>query len=215
MMTWEKLGVDILFADEMHRYKNLFVDTSAANVPGVSTTESQRALDFYLKTRDLAERCRLVGATATPLTNSICEVFTLQRYFQPDTLEQQGLGHFDAWRMLFGKIVSSIELDPTGQNFRIHDRFKEFHNVPELLQLFWQFARVRLDARKLGLKRPKATYHQVIVEPTDLQPTSLLSVSGRAENIDPKALDEDNILKIISDASLVSLHPGLYDLGVA
>lgn len=213
VIEFEQLGVDRLFVDESHYYKNLFFFTKMRNVGGVAQTEAQKSSDLYLKCRYLDEATGGKGtvfATGTPVTNSMAELYTLQRYLQYDELSRMGLAHFDCWASTYGETVTALELAPEGTGYRQKTRFAKFFNVPELMTLFRQFADIQ-TADMLDLPTPKVNYHNVSVEPSEFQRELVQGLAKRAEtvrkgNVDPK---RDNMLLITNDGRKLALDQRL------
>jgi len=171
-ITFEQLGVDRLYVDEVHYYKNLFTYTKMQNIPGISTTDAKKTTDMYEKCRYLNEinggRCGIVFASGTPVSNSMCELYTMQRYLQPDRLRDEGLGFFDSWASNFGKTVTAVELSPEGKGFRTKTRFAKFHNLPELMAMFKEIADIK-TADQLSLDVPEAEFVVTRVPASDAQ----------------------------------------------
>lgn len=213
VVTFEELGVDRLFVDEAHLYKNLFVVTKMRNVAGVGQSESQKASDLFMKCRYLDELTGgkgIVFATGTPISNSMTELYTMQRYLQYGELQRQGLQHFDAWASTFGETVTAIELAPEGTGYRAKTRFSRFYNLPELMTLFREVADIQ-TADMLNLPVPKAQVHNVAIPPTEQQKRMVESLSERAEqvrsgNVSP---EEDNMLLITNDGRKLALDQRL------
>lgn len=171
VVTFEELGVDRLFIDESHYYKNLFLYTKTRNVGGIAQTEAQKSSDLYMKCRYLDEITGgkgIIFATGTPISNSMVELYTIQRYLQNETLRRHHLQHFDAWASTFGETVTAIELAPEGTGYRAKTRFAKFYNLPELMTMFKEVADIQ-TADMLHLPVPKAEYHNVSVKPSDFQ----------------------------------------------
>lgn len=216
LLTFEQLGVDMLFVDEAHHYKNLHIATKMSNVAGIGTSSSQRAMDMYFKTQYLLEKQHgrgVVFATGTPISNSMSELYNLQRYLQPQVLERMGLTSFDAWASTFGEVVSSLELTPEGNKFRMKNRFAKFHNLPELVNAFKQVSDIQTaDMLKLPLPKLKHDKATIIVsEKSDFQAMVMDELVARAEAVQKKLVHptEDNMLKITNDAKLMSIDPRL------
>ena len=209
VVTFEELGVDRLFVDEAHNYKNGFVYTKMRNVAGLSTSDAQKSSDMLLKCRymdELTGSRGVVFATGTPVSNSMTELYVMQRYLQHDMLKENGLVHFDAWASTFGETTTAIELAPEGTGYRARTRFAKFFNLPELMNLFKEVADIK-TADQLDLPTPEAVYHNVVAEPTELQKQMVQELSERAAvvhagNIDPT---RDNMLKITSDGRKLGL----------
>lgn len=218
VVTFEQLGVDSLMVDEAHAFKNLAVLSKMRNVAGISQTESQRASDLYMKCRYLDEITGsrgVVFATGTPISNSMAELFTMQRYLQRETLEQHGLSSFDAWASTFGETVTAVELAPEGTGYRTKTRFSKFYNLPELMSMFKQVADVR-TADMLNLPVPKLVGGKpinVALPPSPQQKQMVADLADRAEeiragNVDPT---EDNMLKVTNDGRKLALDQRLID----
>ena len=209
VVTFEELGVDRLFVDEAHSYKNGFVYTKMRNVAGLSTSDAQKSSDMLLKCRymdELTGSRGVVFATGTPVSNSMTELYVMQRYLQHDMLKENGLVHFDAWASTFGETTTAIELAPEGTGYRARTRFAKFFNLPELMNLFKEVADIK-TADQLDLPTPEAVYHNVVAEPTELQKHMVQELSERAAvihagNIEPT---RDNMLKITSDGRKLGL----------
>lgn len=218
VVTFEQLGVDSLMVDEAHAFKNLAVLSKMRNVAGISQTESQRASDLYMKCRYLDEITGSLGvvfATGTPISNSMAELFTMQRYLQRETLEQHGLSSFDAWASTFGETVTAVELAPEGTGYRTKTRFSKFYNLPELMSMFKQVADVQ-TADMLNLPVPKLVGGKpinVALPPSPQQKQMVADLADRAEeiragNVDPT---EDNMLKVTNDGRKLALDQRLID----
>ena len=209
VITFEQLGVDRLYVDEAHGFKNLFLYTKMRNVAGLSTSEAQKSSDMLLKCRYMDEITGgkgIVFATGTPVSNSMTELYTMMRYLQHDTLRQHGLAHFDAWASTFGETATAIELAPEGTGYRARTRFAKFFNLPELMTMFREVADIK-TADQLDLPTPEAIYHTVIAQPTAQQKQMVKELSERASevqrgNVDPTV---DNMLKITSDGRKLGL----------
>ena len=208
VVTFEQLGVDKLFVDESHSYKNLFLYTKMQNVAGLSTTDAQKSSDMFAKCRYMDELTGgkgVVFATGTPVSNSMTEIYTMQRYLQYATLERMGLVHFDCWASNFGETATVVELAPEGTGYRARTRFARFHNLPELMNMFREVADIK-TADQLDLPVPKAVYQTIVAQPTAQQKEYVQSLSQRASlvhgGIDPKI---DNMLKITSDGRKLGL----------
>lgn len=213
LLTFEELGIDRLFVDEAHYYKNLFLYTKMNNVAGISTQEAQKSSDLFMKCQYLNEITNgrgIVFATGTPISNSMTEMYTMQRYLQYDTLVEHGLEHFDSWASTFGETVSAVELDPTGQGYRIKTRFAKFYNLPELISMFREVADIK-TADMLNLPTPNAHYENIVVKPSDEQKEMVNELGERAENIRNGNVDphEDNMLKITNDGRKLALDQRL------
>ncbi|MGN1181726.1 MAG: SNF2-related protein, partial [Faecalibacillus sp.] len=213
LITFEELGVDRLFVDEAHYYKNLFLFTKMKNVSGLAQTEAQKSSDLFMKCRYLDELTNgkgIVFATGTPISNSMTEMYTMQRYLQYGTLVKHNLQHFDSWASTFGETVSAIELAPEGTGYRMKTRFAKFFNLPELISMFKEVADIK-TADMLNLPTPEAHYHNVAVKPSDIQKEIVESLGKRAEKIREGAVDptEDNMLKITNDGRKLALDQRL------
>lgn len=213
LITFEELGVDRLFVDEAHYYKNLFLFTKMKNVSGLAQTEAQKSSDLFIKCRYLDEITGgkgIVFATGTPISNSMTEMYTMQRYLQYGTLVKHNLQHFDSWASTFGETVSAIELAPEGTGYRMKTRFAKFFNLPELINMFKEVADIK-TADMLNLPVPKAHYHNVSVKPSEIQKEIVESLGKRAEKIREGAVDptEDNMLKITNDGRKLALDQRL------
>ncbi len=209
VVTFEQLGVDRLYVDEAHNYKNLFLYTKMRNVAGLSTSDAQKSSDMYLKCRyidEITHNRGVVFATGTPVSNSMTELYTMMRYLQHDTLKERGLAHFDCWASTFGETTTSIELAPEGTGYRARTRFAKFFNLPELMKLWKEAADIK-TADQLDLPTPKAVYHNVVAQPTDLQKEMVKELSERAAAVHSGAVDptSDNMLKITSDGRKLGL----------
>ena len=209
VVTFEQLGVDRLFVDEAHNYKNLFLYTKMRNVAGLSTTDAQKSSDMLLKCRYMDEITGgkgVVFATGTPVSNSMTELYTMQRYLQQATLERQGLNHFDNWASTFGETVTGIELAPEGTGYRARTRFSNFFNLPELMNLFKEVADIK-TADQLHLSTPQVEYHNVVAQPTEIQKEMVQALSERASQVHSGTVDpsQDNMLKITSDGRKLGL----------
>ena len=213
VVTFEQLGVDRLFVDESHFYKNLFLYTKMTNVAGIQTTDAQKSSDMYLKCRYMDELTGGKGitfATGTPISNSMVELYTIMRYLQYDTLQRTGLGHFDSWAATFGETVTAIELAPEGTGYRAKTRFARFFNLPELISMFKEVADVQ-TADMLKLPVPEAEFVNEVLKPSEIQQEMVASFSDRAEavrsgRVDPK---EDNMLRITNDGRKCALDQRL------
>ena len=209
VVTFEQLGVDRLFVDEAHNYKNLFLYTKMRNVAGLSTTDAQKSSDMFLKCRYLDEITHsrgVVFATGTPVSNSMTELYTMMRYLQYETLKERNLVHFDCWASTFGETVTAIELAPEGTGYRARTRFARFYNLPELMLLLKEAADIK-TADQLNLPTPTPVYHNEVAQPSELQKEMVKKLSERAAavhsgNIDPHV---DNMLKITSDGRKLGL----------
>ena len=209
VVTFEELGVDRLFVDECHAFKNLFFQTKMQNVAGLSTAEAQKSSDMYMKCRYLDELTGSKGvvfATGTPVSNSMVEVYTMQRYSQQRTLDRLGLNHFDAWAANFGETVTALELAPEGTGYRTRTRFSKFFNLPELMSLFREVADIK-TADELNLPRPKVVYHTEVSQPTEIQKELVKQLSERATKVHAQQVDPsvDNMLAITNDGRKLGL----------
>ena len=209
VVTFEELGVDRLFVDEAHAYKNLFLFTKMRNVAGLSTSDAQKSSDMFAKCRymdELTGNRGVVFATGTPVSNSMTELYTMQRYLQYDRLKELNMTHFDCWASRFGETVTALELAPEGTGYRARTRFSKFFNLPELMNLFKEVADIK-TADQLNLPTPEVEYHNVVAQPTEQQQQMVQSLSERATqvhngNVDPSV---DNMLKITSDGRKLGL----------
>ncbi len=213
VVTFEELGVDRLFVDEAHSYKNLFLVTKMRNVGGIAQTDAQKSSDMFMKCRYLDELTGGKGnifATGTPISNSMVELYTMQRYLQYDMLEKSDLQHFDAWASTFGETVTAIELAPEGTGYRSKTRFAKFYNIPELMTMFREVADIQTEDM-LNLPVPKAEYHNIAVEPTEIQREMVAELGERAEQVRTGAIDPtvDNMLKITNDGRKLALDQRL------
>ena len=213
VVTFEELGVDRLFVDEAHSYKNLFLVTKMRNVGGIAQTDAQKSSDMFMKCRYLDELTGGKGnifATGTPISNSMVELYTMQRYLQYDMLEKSDLQHFDAWASTFGETVTAIELAPEGTGYRSKTRFAKFYNIPELMTMFREVADIQ-TADMLNLPVPKAEYHNIAVEPTEIQREMVAELGERAEQVRAGIVDptSDNMLKITNDGRKLALDQRL------
>lgn len=215
VVTFEELGVDRLFVDEAHNFKNLFLYTKMRNVGGIAQTEAQKSSDLYMKCRYLDEvtgNKGVIFATGTPVSNSMVELYTMQRYLQYDALEDKHLQHFDSWASTFGETVTAIELAPEGTGYRAKTRFAKFYNLPELMMMFRQVADIQ-TADMLNLPVPKANFHNIAVKATDHQKKIVESLSERADKVRNKMVDSsvDNMLLITNDGRKVALDQRLFN----
>lgn len=213
VVTFEELGVDRLFVDEAHFYKNLFYHTKMRNVAGIAQTEAQKSSDLFAKCRYLDEITGGRGvtfATGTPVSNSMVELYTMMRYLQFDALQERGLGHFDSWAADFGEKVTAIELSPEGTGFRSKTRFAKFYNLPELMNLWKESADIQ-TADMLNLPVPKAEYITVTTEPSEHQQEMVANLAERADQVRNRTVDPsvDNLLKITSDGRKLALDQRL------
>ena len=209
VVTFEQLGVDRLFVDEAHNYKNLFLYTKMRNVAGLSTTDAQKSSDMFAKCRYMDEITGSRGvifATGTPVSNSMTELYTMQRYLQYDRLQELGMAHFDCWASRFGETVTALELAPEGTGYRARTRFSKFFNLPELMNLFKEVADIK-TADQLHLPTPQVEYHNVVAQPTDIQKEMVKALSERASEVHRGSVDPsvDNMLKITSDGRKLGL----------
>ena len=201
VVTFEELGVDRLFVDESHYYKNLYLYTKMRNVGGIAQTEAQKSSDLFMKCRYLDEITGgrgTVFATGTPISNSMVELYTIQRYLQYSTLVKNGLQHFDAWASTFGETITAVELTPEGTGYRAKTRFAKFYNLPELMAMFKEIADIK-TADMLNLPVPEAKYHNIAVKPSEMQKEMVASLAERAEQVRGGGVDSsvDNMLKIV------------------
>ena len=213
VVTFEELGVDRLFIDEADLFKNLYLYTKMRNVGGISQTESQKASDLYMKCQYMDELTGgkgVVFATGTPVSNSMAELYTMQRYLQGSLLKELGLSHFDAWASQFGETVTSMELKPEGQGFQQKTRFSNFYNLPELMALFKEVADIQ-TADMLNLPVPKAKYKTVVCKPSDIQKEMVEALGQRADAVRSGAVDasQDNMLLITNDGRKLALDQRL------
>ena len=213
VVTFEELGVDRLFIDESHYYKNLFLYTKMRNVGGIAQTEAQKSSDLFMKCRYLDEITGgrgTVFATGTPISNSMVELYTIQRYLQYNTLVENNLQHFDAWASTFGETVTAVELTPEGTGYRAKTRFARFYNLPELMAMFKEVADIK-TADMLDLPVPKAVYHNISVKPSEIQKQMVAELAERAEKVRNGMVDAsvDNMLKITNDGRKLALDQRL------
>ena len=209
VVTFEQLGVDRLFVDEAHGYKNLFLYTKMRNVAGISTTEAQKSSDMLLKCRyldELTEGKGVVFATGTPVSNSMTELYTMMRYLQHDMLQRNNLTHFDNWASIFGETTTAIELAPEGTGYRARTRFAKFFNLPELMTIWKEAADIK-TADQLNLPTPEVEYHNEVAHPTEHQQTMVQELSERAAEVHSGKVEpwKDNMLKITSDGRKLGL----------
>ena len=209
VVTFEELGVDRLFVDESHYYKNLYLYTKMRNVGGIAQTEAQKSSDLFMKCRYLDEITGgrgTVFATGTPISNSMVELYTIQRYLQYNTLVKNGLQHFDAWASTFGETITAVELTPEGMGYRAKTRFAKFYNLPELMAMFKEIADIK-TADMLNLPVPEAKYHNIAVKPSEMQKEMVASLAERAEQVRGGGVDSsvDNMLKITNDGRKLAL----------
>ena len=213
VVTFEQLGVDRLFVDESHYYKNLFLHTKMRNVAGIAQSEAQKSSDMFAKCQYLDELTGGKGitfATGTPISNSMTELYTNMRYLQYDTLQRMGLGHFDSWASSFGETQTAIELAPEGTGYRAKTRFAKFYNLPELIALFKECADIQTPDM-LNLPIPKAEYENVVLQPSEQQKEMVASLAERAEAVRDRRVEphEDNMLKITNDGRKLALDQRL------
>jgi len=213
VVTFEELGVDRLFVDEADFYKNLFLYTKMRNVAGISQTEAQKSSDLFSKCRyldEITEGRGIIFATGTPISNSITEMYTMQRYLQYLAMRRQGFQHFDSWASTFGETVTAIELAPEGTGYRAKTRFARFYNLPELMSMFREIADIK-TADMLNLPVPKANYHNVAVKPSEFQKEIVAGLADRAEKVRARMVEpyEDNMLKITNDGRKLALDQRL------
>ena len=209
VITFEQLGVDRLYVDEAHSFKNLFLYTKMRNVAGLSTTDAQKSSDMLLKCRYIDEITNskgIVFATGTPVSNSMTELYTMMRYLQHDTIQRKGLAHFDCWASTFGETQTAIELAPEGTGYRARTRFAKFFNLPELMTLFKEAADIK-TSDQLNLPTPTAIYHNIVAQPTEIQREMVKELSDRAAAVHAGIVDAsvDNMLKITSDGRKLGL----------
>ena len=209
VVTFEEIGVDRLFVDESHYYKNLYLYTKMRNVGGIAQTEAQKSSDLFMKCRYLDEITGgrgTVFATGTPISNSMVELYTIQRYLQYNTLVKNGLQHFDAWASTFGETITAVELTPEGTGYRAKTRFAKFYNLPELMAMFKEIADIK-TADMLNLPVPEAKYHNIAVKPSEMQKEMVASLAERAEQVRGGGVDSsvDNMLKITNDGRKLAL----------
>ena len=209
VVTFEQLGVDRLFVDEAHNYKNLFLYTKMRNVAGLSTSDAQKSSDMFAKCRYMDEITGSRGvifATGTPVSNSMTELYTMQRYLQYDRLQELNMTHFDCWASRFGETVTALELAPEGTGYRARTRFSKFFNLPELMNLFKEVADIK-TADQLHLPTPEVEYHNVVAQPTEQQQEMVKALSERASLVHSGTVDpsQDNMLKITSDGRKLGL----------
>ena len=213
VVTFEQLGVDRLFVDESDNYKNLFLYTKMRNVAGLSTSDAQKSSDMFAKCRymdELTGSRGVVFATGTPVSNSMTELYTIQRYLQYDRLQELGMGHFDCWASRFGETASALELAPEGTGYRMRTRFAKFFNLPELMNLFKEVADIK-TADQLHLPTPEVEYHTYSAKPTEIQKEYVKSLSERATQVHNRMVEPnvDNMLKITSDGRKLGLDQRL------
>ena len=209
VVTFEEIGVDRVFVDEAHYYKNLFLYTKMRNVGGIAQTEAQKSSDLFMKTQYLDELTGgkgVIFATGTPVSNSMVELYTMQRYLQYKSLQERGLQHFDSWASTFGETVSAMELAPEGSGYRMKTRFAKFFNLPELIAMFKEVADIQ-TADMLKLPVPEVEYHNEVAEPTQFQKDMVADLGERAEEVRKRTVDPsvDNMLKITNDGRKLAL----------
>ena len=209
VVTFEQLGVDRLFVDEAHNYKNLFLYTKMRNVAGLSTSDAQKSSDMFAKCRYMDEitgNRGVIFATGTPVSNSMTELYTMQRYLQYDRLQELNMTHFDCWASRFGETVTALELAPEGTGYRARTRFSKFFNLPELMNLFKEVADIK-TADQLNLPTPEVEYHNIVAQPTEHQQEMVKALSERASEVHRGSVDPsvDNMLKITSDGRKLGL----------
>ena len=215
VIDFEQLGVDRLFIDESHFYKNLYLYTKMRNVGGIAQTEARKSSDLFMKCRYLDEitgNRGTVFATGTPVSNSMVELYSVQRYLQYDTLAQNGLQHFDSWASTFGETVTALELAPEGTNYRAKTRFAKFYNLPELMQMFREVADIQ-TADMLKLPVPTVNYHNIKTKPSEIQTEMVASLAKRAEKVRARLVEPniDNMLKITNDGRKLALDQRMID----
>ena len=209
VVTFEELGIDRLFVDESHAFKNLYYQTKMQNVAGLSSSEAQKSSDMYMKCRYLDEKTGSKGvvfATGTPVSNTMVELYTMQRYLQHDTLENLGMSHFDAWAANFGETVTAMELAPEGSGYRARTRFSKFFNLPELMSTFKEVADIK-TSDELNLPKPEVVYHNEVSQPTEIQKALVKELSERATKVHARQVDPsvDNMLAITNDGRKLGL----------
>ena len=215
VIDFEQLGVDRLFIDESHFYKNLYLYTKMRNVGGIAQTEAQKSSDLFMKCRYLDEITGNRGtifATGTPISNSMVEMYSVQRYLQYDTLVRNGLQHFDSWASTFGETITALELAPEGTNYRAKTRFAKFYNLPELMLMFREVADIQ-TADMLKLPVPKVNYHNIKTKPSEIQIEMVASLAKRAEKIRARLVEPqvDNMLKVTNDGRKLALDQRMID----
>ena len=215
VINFEELGVDRLFIDESHCYKNLYLYTKMRNVGGIAQTEAKKSSDLFMKCRYLDEITGNRGtifATGTPISNSMVEMYSVQRYLQYDTLAGNGLQHFDSWASTFGETVTALELAPEGTNYRAKTRFAKFYNLPELMQMFREIADIQ-TADMLKLPVPEVRYHNIKTKPSEIQKEMVAGLAGRAEKVRARLVKPniDNMLKITNDGRKLALDQRMID----
>ncbi len=224
VVTFEQLGVDRMFVDESHNYKNLFLYTKMRNVAGLTTTDAQKSSDMFMKCRCLDEitgNRGVIFATGTPISNSMTELYTIQRYLQYDRLQQMGMGHFDCWASRFGETTTTLELAPEGTGYRARTRFSKFFNLPELMNIYKEVADVK-TSDQLHLPVPEAEFHNIVAKPTEQQKELVQQLSERASAVHSRTVDPsvDNMLRITSDGRKLGLdqriiNPNLPDVSTS
>ena len=215
VIDFEQLGIDRLFIDESHFYKNLYLYTKMRNVGGIAQTEAQKSSDLFMKCRYLDEITGNRGtifATGTPISNSMVELYSVQRYLQYDTLLRNGLQHFDSWASTFGETVTALELAPEGTNYRAKTRFAKFFNLPELMLMFREVADIQ-TADMLKLPVPKVNYHNIKTKPSEIQTEMVAALASRAEKVRARLVEPnvDNMLKITNDGRNLALDQRMID----
>ncbi len=213
VITFEQLGIDRLFVDEAHNFKNLYLYTKMRNVGGIAQTEAQKSSDLFMKCRYLDELTggkAITFATGTPVSNSMVELYTMQRYLQYNTLAKNGLLQFDSWASTFGETVTALELSPSGNGYRSKTRFAKFYNLPELMALFKEVADIQ-TSDTLNLPVPKANFETIVVKPSEIQEEMVEKLGERAESIKKGSVDprEDNMLKITNEGRKLALDQRL------
>ena len=208
VIDFEQLGIDRIFIDESHFYKNLYLYTKMRNVGGIAQTEAQKSSDLFMKCRYLDEITGNRGtifATGTPISNSMVELYSVQRYLQYDTLLRNGLQHFDSWASTFGETITALELAPEGTNYRAKTRFAKFFNLPELMLMFREVADIQ-TADMLKLPVPKVNYHNIKTKPSEIQSEMVASLAKRAEKVRARLVEPniDNMLKITNEIGRAS-----------
>ena len=215
VIDFEQLGVDRIFIDESHFYKNLYLYTKMRNVGGIAQTEAQKSSDLFMKCRyldEITDNRGTVFATGTPVSNSMVELYSVQRYLQYDTIAQNGLQHFDSWASTFGETVTALELAPEGTNYRAKTRFAKFYNLPELMQMFREVADIQTDDM-LKLPVPTVNYHNIKTKPSEIQTEMVASLAKRAEKVRARLVEPniDNMLKITNDGRKLALDQRMID----
>ena len=213
VITFEELGVDKLFIDEAHNYKNLFLHTKMRNVAGIGQSEAFKSSDMYMKCRymdEMTDGKGVVFATGTPISNSMTELYTMQRYLQYDDLKARGLEHFDSWASTFGETENTFELSPEGTGYRQKTRFSKFYNLPELMSMFKEVADIK-TSDMLNLPVPEANFEVIKTKPTEEQKEILEAISERADAVRNNQVEptEDNMLKITNDGKKLALDQRL------